>query len=66
MSEENRAVVRREMEEVFNHAGNLDAAEEIYDPDYVGHEPTTGDIRGIEGPSSSPPTAKLSLTFRPP
>jgi steroid delta-isomerase-like uncharacterized protein len=47
-TEENKAVARREMEEVFNHAGNLDAAEEIYAPDYVGHEPTTGDIQGLE------------------
>ncbi len=48
-AEENKAVVRREIEEIFDHRGNLDAAEEIYAPDYVGHEPTTGDIRGIEG-----------------
>jgi predicted ester cyclase len=49
MSEENKAVVRREMEEMFNQGGNLGAAEEIYAPNYVGHEPTSGDIRGIEG-----------------
>ena len=48
MSEENKAVARREIEEIFAQ-GNLDAAEEIYAPDYVGHEPTSGDIRGIEG-----------------
>jgi predicted SnoaL-like aldol condensation-catalyzing enzyme len=42
MSEENKAVVRREMEELFNQGGNLDAAEEIYAPNYVGHEPTSG------------------------
>jgi steroid delta-isomerase-like uncharacterized protein len=49
MSEqENKAVARREIEEIFAR-GNLDAAEEIYAPDYVGHEPTSGDIRGIEG-----------------
>ena len=47
-AEENKAVVRREIEEVFNHTGNLDAADEIYAPDYVGHEPTTGEIRGVE------------------
>ena len=47
-AEENKAVVRREMEEVFNHTGNLDAADEIYAPDYVSHEPTTGEIRGVE------------------
>src|SRR5215204_108141 len=48
MSEENKAVARREIEELFAR-GNLDAAEEIYAPNYVGHEPTSGDIRGIEG-----------------
>jgi predicted ester cyclase len=34
-SEENKAVVRREQEELWNHTGNLDAAEEIFAPDYV-------------------------------
>lgn len=47
-AEENKAVARREMKEVFNHAGNLDAADQIYAPNYVGHEPTTGDIQGLE------------------
>ena len=49
MSEENKAVVRREMEELFNHTGNLDAVEEIIGPDYVSYEPTSGETRGIEG-----------------
>jgi predicted ester cyclase len=49
MSEENKAVVRREMEELFNHTGNLDAVDEIIHPDYVGYEPTSGETRGIEG-----------------
>jgi predicted ester cyclase len=48
-TEENKAVVRREHEEIFNQGGNLDAAEEIYAPNYVGHEPTFGDIHGVEG-----------------
>ncbi len=48
-TEENKAVVRREIEELLNHMGNLDAAEEIIAPDYVSHEPTSGDTRGIEG-----------------
>ena len=47
--EENKAVVRREIEELHNFTGNLDTAEEIFAPNYVGHEPTTGDVRGIEG-----------------
>jgi hypothetical protein len=48
-AQENKALVRREMEELFNHTGNLDTADEIYAPNYVSHEPTSGDIRGIEG-----------------
>jgi steroid delta-isomerase-like uncharacterized protein len=48
-AEENKAIARREMEELFNHTGNLDVADEIYAPDYVGHEPTSGDTRGVEG-----------------
>jgi predicted ester cyclase len=35
-AEENKAVVRREQEELWNHTGNLDAVEEIFVPDYVG------------------------------
>jgi predicted ester cyclase len=30
--EENKAVVRREQEELWNHTGNLDAAEELFAP----------------------------------
>lgn len=48
-TEENKAVVRRELEELYNEGGNLDVAEEIYAPDFVGHDSTTGDIRGVEG-----------------
>ena len=48
-AQENRIVVRREFEEIFSQGGNLDAAEEIYAPDYVGHEPTFGDVHGVEG-----------------
>ena len=48
-AEENKALVRREMEELFNHTGNLDAADEIISPDYVSYEPTSGEVRGIEG-----------------
>ncbi len=48
-TEENKAVVGQEFEEMFNQGGNLDAAEEIYAPDYVGHEPTFGDVHGVEG-----------------
>jgi hypothetical protein len=30
--EENKAVVRREVEELYNYTGNLDAVEEIFSP----------------------------------
>ena len=33
--EENRALVRREQEELWNHTGNLDAAGELFAPDRV-------------------------------
>ena len=46
MSEENKAIVRREFEEIFTQ-GNLDAADEIYASNYVGHEATTPE--GIHG-----------------
>ena len=49
MSEENKALVRREFEEMFNQGGNLDAAGEFYAPDYVLHDPTFGEVRGIDG-----------------
>jgi predicted ester cyclase len=48
-AEENKAVARREFEEMYNQGGNLDAAEEIYAPNFVGHEPTSGESRGVEG-----------------
>jgi predicted ester cyclase len=33
--EENKALVRKEQEELWNHTGNLDAAQEIFAPDYA-------------------------------
>jgi steroid delta-isomerase-like uncharacterized protein len=48
MSEENRTIVLRQEEEIFSQ-GNLDAADEIYARNYVGHDPTNPeDIRGLE------------------
>ena len=48
VSEENKALVRRQEEELFSH-GNLDAADDIYAPDYVGHDPSNPeDVRGLE------------------
>jgi predicted ester cyclase len=52
-AEENKALARRELEEIFTQ-GNLDAAEEIYAPNYLSHEtatavrPASEDIHGVE------------------
>ena len=48
MSEENKAIVRQQEEELFTQ-GNLDAADEVYAPDYVGHDPSNSEeVRGLE------------------
>ena len=50
MSEENKAIARRALEEVFSGQGNVDVADELFAPDYVGHDPASlEDIRGPEG-----------------
>ena len=47
--EENKALARRELEELFSHTGNLDAAEEIYAPGFVAHSSSgSEDIRGVQ------------------
>ena len=47
--EENKAVVRRFLEEVFG-GGNLELADELFAPDYVLHDPSVpGEVRGPEG-----------------
>jgi steroid delta-isomerase-like uncharacterized protein len=49
MSEENKALVRRELEEIFNE-GKLDLADELLSPDYVVHDSALPEpVRGIEG-----------------
>jgi steroid delta-isomerase-like uncharacterized protein len=49
MSEENKAVVRRVLEEMFN-KGNLDAAYELIASDYVDHDPAMPEeVHGPEG-----------------
>jgi steroid delta-isomerase-like uncharacterized protein len=46
-TEENKALARRELEEIFAAKGNLDAAEEIYAPNYISHQPAGDeDLRG--------------------
>ena len=48
MSEENKAIVRQQEEELFTQ-GNLDAADEVYAPDYVGHDPSNSEeVRGLQ------------------
>jgi len=48
LSEENKAIVRQQEEELFTQ-GNLDAADEVYTPDYVGHDPSNSEeVRGLE------------------
>jgi predicted ester cyclase len=48
-AEENKALARRELEEIFDARGNLDAAEEIYAPNYISHQPAgQEDIRGVQ------------------
>ena len=50
MSEQNKAIARRAIEEVFSAKGNLDVADEIFAPNYVHHDPASPeDIRGPEG-----------------
>lgn len=60
-AEENKAVARREIEELYNRGGSLDAAEEIYAPDYLGHESTIGEIRGVEGAKQYAATMRLAF-----
>src|SRR4028118_1849686 len=48
-TEENKALARRVLEEMFN-KGNLDAADELLAPDYVDHDPAMPeDVHGPEG-----------------
>jgi steroid delta-isomerase-like uncharacterized protein len=47
-AETNKALVRREFEEMFSQGGDLDTAGEFYAPGYVLHEPTSGEVRGLE------------------
>jgi steroid delta-isomerase-like uncharacterized protein len=43
--EENKALVRRWVEEVWNQ-GRLDVLDELYTPDWVGHFPVSGELHG--------------------
>jgi steroid delta-isomerase-like uncharacterized protein len=48
MSEANKTVSRRLVEEAFNQ-GKLDVIEELVAPAFVSHDPLTGDTKGPEG-----------------
>ena len=48
-AEQNKALARRVLEEMFN-KGNLDVADELLAPDYVDHDPAMPeDVHGPEG-----------------
>ncbi|GAC1512971.1 MAG: ester cyclase [Chloroflexota bacterium] len=47
-TQENKDIVRRSFEDLFNQ-GNLSVADEVYSPDYVGHDPAMPeDSHGID------------------
>ncbi len=48
MTETNKTVSRRLVEEAFN-KGEYDVVEELVAPTYVNHDPLTGDTKGPEG-----------------
>ena len=47
-AEQNKAVARRMVEELFNHDGNLAAADELFSSEYVGHVAGLEDLHGAE------------------
>ena len=48
-TEENKALARKELQEIFAAGGNLDAAEDIYAPNYISHQPAGDEpLRGPE------------------
>ncbi len=68
-TQENKALARRELEEIFAAKGNLDAAEEIYVPHYISHtNPLLRRTYALPKPSSTSPPAcvKPSPTSRSP
>jgi predicted ester cyclase len=48
MADENKRIVRRVLEELFER-GNLDATDELVHPDFVNHEAPPGNPQGPEG-----------------
>jgi steroid delta-isomerase-like uncharacterized protein len=62
MSEQNKAIVRRLFEEVWN-KGNLSVADELFTPNYDHHDPSTPDVG--RGPESEKKRATLYRTAFP-
>ena len=58
-AEENKAIVRREVEELYNPDGDLDAVDEIFAPNYILHDPSLP--KGGRGPNSA---RQLAAAFR--
>jgi len=46
--EENKAITRRAIEEVWNQ-GKMESLNEIWAPNYVNHDPINPDVRDLEG-----------------
>jgi steroid delta-isomerase-like uncharacterized protein len=67
MSETNKTIARRLVEEAFN-KGNYDVIESLVAPMFVNHDPATGDVKGpqgtreqIEGYRSAFPDLKITI-----
>ncbi len=62
MSEQNKAIVRRLFEELWN-KGNLSVADQLFSPNYTHHDPSTPDFG--RGPESERKRATLYRTAFP-
>ena len=62
MSEQNKAIVRRLFEELWN-KGNLSVADQLFSPNYANHDPSTPDVG--RGPESEKKRATLYRTAFP-
>src|SRR5919202_2687526 len=47
-AEENKAIVRRWVEECYN-PGNLALVDELFAPDFANHDPARPDVRDLDG-----------------
>ena len=67
-AEQNKAIVRREVEELYNPDGPLDAVYDIYSPNYILHDPSLPEGDVVPNPLDNlpPRSAAPSPTFIPP